>query len=419
MTEQPAPSESATLSPFGRVDADGTVYVTTRSGERVVGQWPDGDPQAALAFYQTRYDGLAVEIDLLEQRIKAGALSAEDASRAAAKVIASIGSAQAVGDLDTLTDRVEALAPLIEERRQQRKAERAAKTAAAVTAKTAIVEEAEQLAQGSNWRLGANRMRELLDSWKSLARLDKPTDDALWHRFSSARTTYTRRRKQHFVELNGRRDVAKAVKQQLALEAEALADSTDWGATARAYRELMVKWKAAGGAKKEVDDALWKRFRGAQDTFFAAREGQHAKLDEEYAANAETKLALLVEAEKLLPVTEAKAARETFRDLAAKWDEAGKVPREVMKDLEGRFKRVEQAVRGATEDRWRQSNPEARARSADTVQQLQGTIAALQADLEKAETAGDAKGVADARAGIAARQMWLDQARRAYDEFST
>ena len=95
-------TEAADDPGFGRVDADGTVYVRTADGERVVGQWPDGDPAAALAFYRKRYDGLVVEVDLLEQRIKAGALSPEDATSTVAKVSARVAEAQAVGDLDAL-----------------------------------------------------------------------------------------------------------------------------------------------------------------------------------------------------------------------------------------------------------------------------------------------------------------------------
>ena len=308
--------------------------------------------------------------------------------------------------------------PLIAERREAKRAERAAKAGEAKQAKVAIADEAERLATGQDWRHGANRLRELLASWKALPRIDKASDDELWHRFSSARTAYTRRRKQHFAELNEKRDGAREIKEKLVVEAEELAGSTDWGTTARAYRDLMTSWKAAGSAQKDVDDALWKRFRAAQDTFFGARDAENTKLDQEYAANAEVKRALLVEAEQLVPVQDSKAAREQFRDLAERWDAAGKVPRSDMKDLEGRFKKVEQAVRGAEDDRWRRSNPEAQARAADTVAQLEASIASLQKDLEKAEASGNDKKAAEARAGIEARQSWLDEAKKALTEFS-
>ena len=71
----------------------------------------------------------------------------------------------------------------------------------------------------------------------------------------------------------------------------------------------MREWKAAGPAPRDVDEALWKRFRGAQDTFFGARDAANAEQDQEFAANAEVKEALLVEAEALLPVTDLDAAK--------------------------------------------------------------------------------------------------------------
>jgi hypothetical protein len=407
-----------TESAFGRVADDGTVYVVTAGGERVVGQWPNGDPQAALEFYRKRFEGLAVEVDLLEQRIRSGALSPEEGDSRVATVRASVLEAQAVGDLDQLVQRLDALKPVIDDRREARKAERAARAQESRAAKEQIAIEAERLSTGSDWRNGANRLRELLDQWKGLPRIDKPTDDALWHRFSSARTTYTRRRKQHFTELNEKREQARATKEKLVAEAEELASSTEWGETSRAFRDLMTRWKAAGGAPKDVDDALWKRFRAAQDTFFGARDAANNKLNAEYAANAEVKRALLEKAEALVPASDSKAALDAFRDIADQWDAAGKVPREDMKDLEGRFKRVEQTIRGAEDARWRRTNPEAQARAAATVAQLENLLESLQADLAKAEAAGNEKAAADARAAIEARQSWLDEARKALAEFT-
>ncbi len=402
---------------FGRVDADGTVYVRTRDGERAVGQWPDADTNAALAFYGKRYDGLAVEVDLLVRRINAGSLSPEDASSTVAKLKVTITEAQAVGDLDSLVDQLDALAPLIAERRAARRAERAAKADEAKRQKEQIAVDAEQLAQSNDWRAGANRLRDLLQKWKELPRIDKASDDELWHRFSAARTTYTRRRKQHFSELASKRDDARATKEKLIAEAEALSSSTEWGATSAAYRDLMTRWKAAGPASKDVDESLWKRFRSAQDTFFEARDAAGSKLDQEFAANAEVKRGLLAEAERLLPVTDPKAARNAFRVIAEKWDAAGKVPRGAVRDLENRFKAVEATIRGAEDDTWRRSNPEVHARASETVRKLEVAIESLQRDLARAETAGNPKAAAEAQASIEARQLWLDQARRSQSEF--
>jgi hypothetical protein len=413
-TPRPDPAPES----WGRVAEDGTVFVRTPDGERQVGQMPDAPPEEALAFYTKRYDALAFEVQLLEQRITAGTLGPEEALAAVEQVHATIVDAQAVGDLAALDARVQAQRGTIAKHREQRKADRAKRVAAARERKEAISVEAERLAEGTDWRNGANRLRDLLEEWKGLPRIDKATDDSLWRRFSTARTTYTRRRKAHFAELGERREAARAVKERLVAQAEALADSAEWGATAGRYRDLMREWKAAGPAPKNVDDQLWKRFRGAQDTFFGARDAANAKLDEEYAANAEVKEKLLVEAEALLPVTDVKTAKEAFRDIADRWDAAGKVPRDRMKELEGRMRKVEQAIRGVEDDQWRRSNPEARARAADTVAQLEASLAELEGKRVKAQAAGNAKKAEEHAAAIASRQAWLVEARKALDDFS-
>ena len=403
---------------WGRVSEDGSVFVRTADGERKVGQMPDATGEEALAFYTKRFDDLAFEVELLEQRVKSGALAPDEATAAVKQVHATIVDAQAVGDLAGLDARLQALNSTIEERREQRKAERAKRVEEARVAKERIAGEAETISESNDWRNGANRMRDLLEEWKALPRLDKGTDDALWRRFSTARTTYTRRRKSHFSELNEKRDSARVIKERLVVEAEALAGSTEWGPTSGKYRELMRQWKAAGPAPKGVDDQLWKRFRGAQDQFFGARDAANAELDREFAANAEKKEALLVEAEALLPVTDLRAAKEAFRDLAERWDAAGKVPRDRMKDLEGRMRKVEQAIRGVEDDQWRRSNPEARARAADTVAQLESSIAELEAKRDKAAAAGNTRKADEHASAIEARRSWLTEAQKALEEFS-
>jgi hypothetical protein len=407
-----------TANEWGRVAEDGTVFVKTSTGERAVGQWPDGSPDEAMAFFTKRYEGLALEVDLLERRVKSGKLAPDEATAAMKKVRKLVSEAQAVGDLEGLLSRIDGLESVVAQRREERKAERARRLEEARQQKEQIAAEAEQIAAGTDWRNGANRLRDLLERWKSLPRLDKSADDALWRRFSSARTAYTRRRKQHFGELNEKRDAARAVKEKLAAEAESLSDSTDWGPTSGRFRDLMRQWKAAGPAHKDVDDQLWTRFRGAQDRFFSARDAANAEQDREFAANQEVKERLLSEAEKLLPVTDVRAAREAFRDIAARWDSAGKVPRAAIKDLEGRLRRVESAIKAAEEDRWRRSNPEARARAADTVAQLESSLADLEAQRESAAAKGNDRKVSEVEQAIEARRSWLAEARKALDDFT-
>jgi hypothetical protein len=403
---------------WGRVDSDGTVYARTADGERAVGQYPEGTPEEALAFFTRRFDALAFEVQLLEQRVRTGALSPDEATESIKKVATQLVEPNAVGDVVGLTARLDALGPLIGVQRGQRRADRARKLEEANTRKQEIVAEAEKISQGKDWRNGVNRLRDLLEEWKALPRLERKRDDELWHRFSSARTSYTRRRKTHFAELGEKREGARVVKERLLKEAEELSASTEWGPTSSRYRTLMQEWKAAGAAPREVEEDLWQRFRTAQDTFFGAREAANAEQDREFAANAEKKLELLVEAEALVPVTDLEAAKRAFRDIADRWDAAGKVPRDQMKTLEGRIRKVEQAIRSVEDDKWKRSDPEKSARADDMLGQLERAISDIETNLDKARTAGDDRKVKELEENLASRQQFLEMARKAASEFS-
>ena len=116
-------SDGAGPASFGRVEEDGTVYVRTQSGERAVGQVPDVPPEEALSFFTRRYDALDLEVSLLETRIASGALSPDDAVSSIRTVRTAVTDAHAVGDLDGLATRLEALVPKVADQRAARRAE--------------------------------------------------------------------------------------------------------------------------------------------------------------------------------------------------------------------------------------------------------------------------------------------------------
>ena len=410
---------SSSPADFGRVDPDGTVYVRTAEGERSVGQIPDVTEAEALAFYTRRFEALDLEVSLLERRIASGALSPDEARHSINTVTGNVTGANAVGDLDGLTTRLQALAPVLAQASAERRAERAKQAEATKATKEGMVAEAEQLALSNDWRGGVNRFRSLLDEWKALPRIDRATDDALWHRFSTARTTYTRRRKAQFAEQAEKREGARQLKEQIIAEARPLAESTDWGPTAGAFRDLMTRWKAAGSAPREVDDALWAEFRGLQDTFFNARQSTLSQQDEEFKANLDAKEALLAKAEaEIVPVTDLDASRNAFRTFLEQFNALGKVPRESIRGLDNRVRALETAVRQAEDAEWKRTDPEARSRAEETVAMLSREIDKLIEKITKAEARGDKKAADKARDSIATYQSWLDQARETLADFS-
>lgn len=412
MSEQQAPAD------FGRVDPDGTVYVRVGDTERSVGQIPDSTPEEALAFYVRRYENLEAEVVLLEQRVDAQAMSPEEAKTRITTAKANVAEANAVGNLEALIARLDKLAEKLPAQIEARKAARAEQNAATIEAKTAMVEEAEKLSTGNDWRGGVDRFRALLDEWKKLPRVDKATDNELWHRFSSARTQYTRRRKAHFAELNAKRDEAKAIKEAIIKEAEPLATSTDWGPTSGAFRDLMRRWKAAGSARRHDDDALWAKFRAIQDQFFNARTEAQNVIDGEQSENLTAKQALVEQVEKDLEgVTDVEQAKSIHRDFLTKFNEVGHVPRNAMRDMDNRVRRVNERVSDLEAEEWRRTDPEARQRADDMVTKFQEQVDKLTQQLADAEAKGDERTIKDVRKSLETYTAWLEQAKETSAEF--
>jgi hypothetical protein len=421
-TPAPPPTPDLPAGPnpaaWGRVDDDGTVWVRFADGERQVGSYPGATAEEALAYFARKYEDLAGQVGLLEQRLAASAVDAKDAAASIANLRAAVAEANAVGDLAALSGRLDALDQQAAARRAEADAARARAREVAAATKEGIVAEAETLTDASDWKRAGDRLRTLLAEWKAAPRLDRKTDDALWKRFSHARTAFERRRRAHFAELDVSRGEAAERKEKLIKSAEALADSKDWGATATAYRDLMTQWKAAGRARRDQEDALWARFRAAQDRFFAARGEVFAARDAGLAENLAKKEALVSEAERLVPVTDVRSARAAMRSLQDRWDAIGDVPRSARDAVEGRLRRVEDTIRSAEESAWARSNPEARARAEATVSQLQTSIAALDAEAERARAAGQDDKAAKATEAAAARRSWLAEAEKTLTEFS-
>ncbi|PRX46436.1 uncharacterized protein DUF349 [Prauserella shujinwangii] len=406
----PVPAAEPQPSRWGRVDSDGTVYVRTPDGERVVGEWRAGTPEEGLVHFARRFDDLRTEVELLQTRLTSGAGDPKQALSSAVHLRDGLADAAVVGDVEALRARVEHVIAHAERVLAQVKEEREQARAAAVARKQELAEEAERIAaESTQWKVAGDRLRAILDEWKTIKGVDRKTDDELWKRFSKARESFNRRRGSHFAELDKQRAAAKQRKEELIAEAESLSDSTDWGPTAGRYKELMAEWKAAGRAPKDADDKLWQRFRAAQDAFFARRSAAFSERDAEFAENAARKEELLVEAEKIDPAANLEAAKSQLRRIQERWDEIGKVPRERIRELDGRLKAVQDRVRSAEDSKWRRTDPEAQARAA----QFRERVEQLESQAEKARAAGDERRARKAEEQAAQWREWMEAAERA------
>lgn len=400
----PAASPAGDPSAFGRVDPDGTVYLRAPEGEVVVGQWAAGPPAEGLAFFARKYQDLVVEVDLIAARVADGRASGEQADAVVAKVRAALEARGFVGDVTALQARVDALATAASAARERARERRAAERAAALDTRTALVTEAESLATSTAWKATAERYAAIVEEWKSIPRADRGVEQELWKRISTARTTFDKRRRAHFAEVDAQRKDVIAGKRALIARAETLAQSTDWQKTGKQLRDLLDEWKALPRASRSDEEKLWKRFKAAQDSFYAARTAAAEASEEELRVNVPAKEALAAEAETLLPVTDLAAAKRALRSIQERWDKAGDVPKSDRGRLEARLKKVEDAVRSQQDAAWSTSSGTV---ATDAFAQA---LERLQAKRDAASARGDSAAAAELDAQIASTKALMGQA---------
>lgn len=390
-------------SEWGRIDESGTVFVKNGDGEREVGSWQAGDAEAGLAYYIRRYEDLQTEVALLVKRLESGAGDAKSTKSQAMTLHASLPTAAAVGNLAALDAQlikvISAADAKIGEQAQARDAARAE----AIAKKERLAAEAETLAESSTqWKVAGDRLRSIVDEWKLIKGIDRKTDDALWKRFAAARDAFGKRRGSHFANLDTEREAAKSIKENLVAEAEKLAASDDWRETSAGLKALMNQWKLAPRANRSTEDALWKRFRAAQDSFFERRSGVFAERDAEQVQNLKQKDAIVAEA-AALDLSNPRQAQVAMRDLQEKLESFGHVPREAMPRIEASMRAAEQRVRDAVDAEWKRgaadSNP--------FLAQLRQRLAEAEGKLARAQASGDAGRIAKAEADVAQRKSLI------------
>ena len=401
---------------FGRVDDNGTVFVKDGDTEREVGQFPDTSKEEALGLYARRYLDLKGKLNLLAGRLKSSNVKAHEIDESLKTLAEETAEPAVVGDIAALKAQFESLKAAGEAKKAELSEARKAAVAKAVAERTEIVVKAEELAaslgDNTNWRSTADKFRSLFDQWqqhqRTTVRIDKAEADALWKRFSAARTTFNQSRRKWAQARDNERNTAKAAKEAIIAEAEELKDSTAWGETSRKFNDLMDRWKKAGRAGRNEDDELWAKFREAADTFFNARQADRDQTNSSERENLAAKEALLAKAEALVPVADeaaAKKAREALASIQEEWDQIGYVPREDMRRIEGRLDAVDKQIKAVEDAAWKKSDPEADARKSCFEEQLNAQLEELSAKIE-AET--DPKKKAKLEAEKATKEQWLN-----------
>lgn len=412
-----APARSASTEasePWGRVDEDGTVSVREAGGWRVVGEYPDGSAEEALAYYERKYADLASEVTLLEVRHRRGGASASDLRATARTISAKLEGAAAVGDLASLTARIAALTETLAAASETEAAAAREAVDDAVKARTELVEKAEALAardpRSVQWKQATAELNTLFEQWQAQQqhgpRLPKSTAQQLWKRFRDARAIVDKHRRAFYAELDEAHKSVRDRKTRLVERAEALAPRGEDAIPA--YRDLLDEWKTAGRAGKKVDDALWARFKAAGDALYGARIEREAADAEASREKIDAKRALLEEAKAVPDERDIAKARTLLTGIQRQWDEIGRIfPRDAERSLDDELRKIEQSLRTREETDWKRNNPETKARANDMTRQLTDAIQKLEEEVETAKKSGDAKAIAKATEALEARRAWL------------
>lgn len=377
-----------TSTQFGRATEDGTVFVKTSTGETQIGQYTIGTPEEALAFYVNKYEALIAEVNLAISRLQSGKGSPEGAVELASKLELQASTPSIVGDLSVLPSLAAKLRELGEVKAAEKAAAKAAAREAALVKRVAIADEAEKLATSTAWKTTQDRFGVLLDEWKKLPRGERDAEQVQWKRFSAARQTFDKARRTHFAELTKATAASKAIKNEIIAQATELAKSTDWNATSNKFKALMDRWRTAPRGNKKDDDALWNKFRAIQQEFFDARSAALSIRDEALGGNLKLKLELLTEAEAILPVTDLTAAKKAFKSVLDRWTKIGHVPRADMQSVEGRLRKVENAIKEVEQEEWRKNDPSRKAFAANTASKFQDSVDQIETALAKAKANG-------------------------------
>lgn len=397
---------------FGRVDSENNVFVLDGDVERKVGQYPETSPELALAYYERKFDDLASQVRILEQRV-ANKVDTHGLKKAIAKIINDLVEPNAVGDLADLRRRANNLVAKVDALVAEKSSATKEAVAEALKLREAVATEAERIISQDpakiQWKVSGAKMTELFTQWQNLQKtgpkVPKSEADAIWRRFSAARSKFEAGKRQFFSGLDASNKATKAKKNEIVAKAEALAAN---GGSIADYRALLDAWKASGRADSKTDDALWIRFKAAGDTLYAAKAEQSARENVEFQANLETKIAILADAAKIDPAKDLAEAKRQLQVIQTRWEAAGKVPRDKMRETEDKLRAIEAKVRKAEEDHWRATDPAAKARSNSVVEQLETAISKLEAQLAAAKAAKDKKATEEATEALKARQAWLE-----------
>lgn len=177
----------------------------------------------------------------------------------------------------------------------------------------------------NQWEDMTKQVLAMQAEWKTIGFTPRKVNNEVFERFRVACDRFFQAKTAYFKANREKLNANLTAKNALIEKAEALKDSTDWGATTNKFIELQKEWKTIGPVAHKVSDAVWKRFNDACNYFFDKKNEANAGQRKEEEANLELKKAVIADLEKLAE-NAGDNLLQSVRDLQARWNEIGHVP---------------------------------------------------------------------------------------------
>ena len=198
---------------------------------------------------------------------------------------------------------------------------------------------AEAMSASSDWVKTAAELQALQAQWKTIGAVSRGHEKALWERFRAACDGFFSRRQEDLKKRKDEWSANLAQKEALCEEAERLAQSNDWDATAAQFKRLQAQWKGIGPVRRSKSEVIWQRFRTACDGFFERyKHRDQIEIQEKAAA----RTSVIEDLERLVPADGGEAPApdglyDTVQKARAAWQHAPEVPRALQQDLAMRY----------------------------------------------------------------------------------
>jgi hypothetical protein len=209
--------------------------------------------------------------------------------------------------------------------------------------KVELCEKTEELLLETSIIKSFKQLQKYHEEWKEIGPVPQEQNDEIWERFKAATDKINERRREHYGQLQEEQEKNLLAKTGLCEQAEALIaklpdNMKGWQEKTRKMNELFELWRSIGRAPKKDNAAIWDRFKGTMNAFFASKKEFLGKIKQEQLNNYNLKVDLCVEAESLKDSTDWKKTTQELISLQKEWKKIGPVPRKHSDKIWKRFR---------------------------------------------------------------------------------